>query len=100
MTPAESQLWDLLRGRKFEGLKFRRQAPVAGSVVDFFCPDLKLVIELDGGIHDLRAEEDASRDERLAGAGFTVMRFPNGAFQTNPAVVLDAIRSHAARGRT
>ncbi|WP_374273966.1 endonuclease domain-containing protein [Brevundimonas sp.] len=100
VTHAESQLWDLLRGRKLENLKFRRQAPVAGFVVDFFCAELKLVIELDGGIHDLRTEVDSLRDERLIAAGFKVMRFSNGAFQSNPAVVLDAIRSQTAHVRT
>ena len=85
----------MLRGRQFENLKFRRQTPLAGSVVDFFCAELKLVIELDGGIHDLRKVDDAARDERLRRAGFTVLRFWNNAFATNPSVVLNAIRQHA-----
>lgn len=96
MTSAESILWEILRGRKFQNLKFRRQAPVAGFVVDFLCPDLRLVIELDGGVHDLREVEDAARDERLRLAGYLVLRFRNNAFTTNPNVVLDAIRQHAS----
>ncbi|MDI1326745.1 MAG: endonuclease domain-containing protein [Brevundimonas sp.] len=95
MTGAEDILWEMLRGRRFEDLKFRRQAPVAGFVVDFLCPDLRLVIELDGGVHDLREAEDAARDERIRLAGYTVLRFRNNAFTTNPNLVLDAIRQHA-----
>ena len=94
-TGAESVLWSMLRGRQFENLKFRRQTPVAGFVVDFFCAKLRLVIELDGGVHDLRQTEDAARDAHLRQAGFTVLRFDNNAFATNPSIVLDAIRHRA-----
>lgn len=95
MTSAESIFWAMVRGRQFQDLKFRRQAPVAGFIVDFLCPELRLVIELDGGIHDLREAEDAARDERLRLAGYTVLRFRNNAFTTNPNIVLDAIRRRA-----
>jgi very-short-patch-repair endonuclease len=96
MTSAEVRLWEMLRDRRFEGLKFRRQAPVAGSVADFLCPQLKLVIELDGGVHRLREVEDALRDRKLAEAGFTVLRSGNEAFLRNPNDLLGAIRLHAA----
>ncbi|HWQ86364.1 endonuclease domain-containing protein [Brevundimonas sp.] len=96
MTGAEMRLWALLRGRQFEGLKFRRQTPIAGAIPDFVCPELKLLIELDGGIHDLKIVEDAERDLRLAEAGFTVLRFSNAAFLRNPNIVLEAIRAHSA----
>src|SRR5690606_9968439 len=96
MTLSEQPLWSLLRGRRFEGWKFRRQAPVAGFVADFFCPELKLVIELDGGVHRLREDEDALRDLRITQAGFAVIRFGAEAFLRNPNVVLDAIRLQAA----
>jgi len=85
----------MLRGRQVEGLKFRRQAPVAGSVVDFLCAELKLVIELDGGIHNLTEGDDRIRDDRLREAGFAVLRFRNTAFATDPSVVLNAIRRAA-----
>ena len=99
MTGAESRLWSLLRARRFEGWKVRRQAPVAGFIADFFCPDLKLVIELDGGIHRLKEESDALRDLRIIQAGFAVIRFGNEAFLANPNGVLDAIRLRAAEMR-
>lgn len=98
-TRAEDHLWTLLRGRRFEGLKFRRQAPVAGKIVDFLCPELKLAIELDGGIHDLRVVEDAERDLLIAEAGFLVLRSGNETFLRNPNVLLDAIRIRASEMR-
>ncbi|WP_339915496.1 DUF559 domain-containing protein [uncultured Brevundimonas sp.] len=100
MTGAEAHLWALVRNRQIDGLKFRRQMPVAGAVADFACPELKLVIELDGGVHRLREQADAERDARLAGAGFTVLRFGNETFLRNPNVVLEAIHRHAAVMRT
>ncbi|WP_292061895.1 endonuclease domain-containing protein [Brevundimonas sp. UBA7664] len=98
-THAEDQLWALVRGRRFEGLKFRRQAPVAGKIVDFLCPELKLVVELDGGIHALRIVEDAERELLIAEAGFLVLRSGNEAFLRNPNILLDAIRLRASEMR-
>lgn len=97
MTPAETQLWSLIRNRGFDGWKFRRQAPVAGYVADFLCSDLKLVVELDGGVHRLREQAGAARDQRLTESGFTVLRSTNEAFARNPNILLDAIRLHAAK---
>lgn len=96
MTGVEARLWSLLRARRFDGWKFRRQAPVAGFITDFFCAELKLVIELDGGVHRLKEESDALRDLRITEAGFAVIRFGNETFLKNPNVVLDAIRLRAA----
>lgn len=86
----------MLRNRQVDELKFRRQAPVAGAIADFACHEIKLVIELDGGVHDLHEARDAVRDERLRAAGYTVLRFGNSEFSRNPAVVTEAIRQHAA----
>ncbi|MBX9460979.1 MAG: DUF559 domain-containing protein [Brevundimonas sp.] len=101
MTGAEAKLWAMLRGRRCDGLKFRRHAPTAGAIPDFFCPEIRLAIEVDGGVHRLREHRDAERDARLAAAGFTVLRFANEAFLDNPGLVLAAIRRHveAVRGR-
>ncbi|MDI6623940.1 MAG: endonuclease domain-containing protein [Brevundimonas sp.] len=99
-TMAEDAVWRLLRGRRLGELKFRRQMPIGPYVADFCCPALKLIIELDGGVHVLRIDSDAARDAWLiAKAGFTVLRFDNEAVLNNPAVVLEAIRTHAARAR-
>ncbi|PJA67322.1 hypothetical protein CO157_05210 [Candidatus Peregrinibacteria bacterium CG_4_9_14_3_um_filter_49_12] len=60
-TPAEKALWNLVRNRKFHGLKFRRQAPVGRCIVDFLCSKPWLIIELDGPIHDFSIPEDTDR---------------------------------------
>ena len=84
MTHAERLLWEMVRNRKLDGWKFRRQTVVAGRVVDFFCPELGLVIELDGGVHRLTEAADAERDRRMAEAGFHIVRLSNEAFLHNP----------------
>jgi very-short-patch-repair endonuclease len=73
MTRAEVILWQRLRGRQMRGLKFRRQEPLGNFIADFFCAPAKLVIELDGGSHEGRAEQDALRDAILRAEGYTVL---------------------------
>jgi very-short-patch-repair endonuclease len=77
LTPAEKRLWQALRGSKLGGFKFRRQHPVGSFILDFYCPACKLVIELDGAIHNYQADYDAARTEHLEAYGYTVMRFQN-----------------------
>jgi very-short-patch-repair endonuclease len=64
-TDAETLLWSRLRAHRLMGLKFRRQQPVGPYVVDFYCPEKKLIVELDGGQHLEQAKYDASRDAWL-----------------------------------
>ncbi|MEL6536768.1 MAG: DUF559 domain-containing protein, partial [Bacteroidota bacterium] len=52
LTSAEATLWIFLKGRQLEGKKFRRQPSIGNYIVDFYCPEEQLVIELDGGLHD------------------------------------------------
>jgi very-short-patch-repair endonuclease len=99
MTSTETVFWNLVRDRRLDGLKFRRQTPVAGSVCDFVCLELKLVVELDGGIHRLREAEDGLRDAKLRSAGFAVLRSGNQTFLENPNAFLAAIRHHASNVR-
>ncbi|MBU6372725.1 MAG: DUF559 domain-containing protein [Alphaproteobacteria bacterium] len=76
MSEAERVLWMLLRSRRFEGWKFRRQAPLGRYVVDFFCPAAALVVELDGA-QQANAEQaafDATRTAELQASGIRVMR--------------------------
>lgn len=75
--PAERVLWDALRGRKLNGLRFRQQHAVGPFVLDFYCPSCKLAIEVDGGIHDEQVEQDEHRDRHLAAYGYRVLRFRN-----------------------
>ncbi|APE44510.1 hypothetical protein BOO69_14620 [Sulfitobacter alexandrii] len=72
MTRAEDVLWQALRNRQVAGLKFRRKAPIAGLVVDFFCPAARLVIEITGpGQHAVLL---ARRDAGLQASGYGVLR--------------------------
>ena len=78
-TQAECVLWRLLKGSQVGGLKFRRQHSIGPYVMDFFCPMLKLGIELDGGIHEdmLVHVKDDEKEAFLIDNGITIMRFPN-----------------------
>ena len=79
MTDAERKLWYAVRARRFERLSFRRQTPIGPFIVDFFCPEHRLIVELDGGQHNDEAHKayDARRDAWLRGEGFEVLRFWN-----------------------
>ena len=76
-SDAERRLWRILRGRRLAGFKFRRQFPIGGYIVDFYCIPAKLVVECDGGQHnDEEAKRyDEKRSERLAKLGIGVIRF-------------------------
>jgi very-short-patch-repair endonuclease len=89
-TKAEEALWNLLSNKKFMGLKFRRQHAIALFIVDFYCHSLKLVIELDGSIHDRVdvKERDQFREEQLKNFGLFVVRFSNEIVINRPEEVL------------
>jgi very-short-patch-repair endonuclease len=91
-TYAEQRLWKLLRKTD---LRFRRQAPFGPYVVDFFCHRHRLIVELDGGVHNLTlvAARDDARDAWLTGRGYRVMRFANN---IPPDGVLSAILASVA----
>ena len=91
-TPAEKALWQLLRGRRLEGAKFRRQEPLGPFIVDFVCFEARLVIEADGASHFPKPEIDQARDTWLRAVGYQVLRFPNQEILRNPEQVLDRIR--------
>lgn len=93
MTEAETLLWNILSGKKFEGFKFRRQHIIDQFIVDFVCLKASLIIEVDGRFHDEEAqkEKDASRSEILRSYGFKVIRFTNEAILTNLDSVLNTI---------
>lgn len=69
LTPAERKLWAALRNKKLNGLKFRRQHPIDRFIVDFYCAAHKLVVEVDGDIHDTQPERDAERSALLEQQG-------------------------------
>ena len=76
-TDAERRLWQHLRLRQFAGCKFRRQVPIAGYIADFVCPEMKLIVELDGGQHVEQAAYDARRTHALEAEGYRVLRYWN-----------------------
>ena len=78
-TAAEAAAWALLRNRRCLGLKFRRQHVIRGFIVDFYCPELRLGVEVDGAVHRDRsqAEYDEARSRALATAGIGVVRISN-----------------------
>ena len=70
----EAALWIELRERRLGGWKFRRQQVIAGYIVDFYCAELRLAIEVDGAVHDARGAEDEQRDDDLGALGLGVLR--------------------------
>ena len=76
-TEAEDKLWQSLRGRKLCGHKFRRQHSIERFIVDFYCSEAKLVIEVDGEIHLEQVDQDVARQEWLEAQGHRVIRFSN-----------------------
>ncbi|MFN3998595.1 HsdR family type I site-specific deoxyribonuclease [Algoriphagus sp.] len=78
-TPAEEILWQLLRNRKLNSLKFRRQHQIGHYIVDFYCHEKKLIVELDGEVHNNleRQKHDLIRDKYLTSSGFNIIRFRN-----------------------
>lgn len=79
MTKAEILLWSRIRCRQIENLKFRRQVPLYHYIVDFYCDSLKLIIEIDGEIHNEEHinEYDIERDKDLTDRGFKILHFTN-----------------------
>jgi len=92
MTDAERKLWFLLRDRRLDGAKFRRQAPVGPYIADFVCLRRKVIVEADGGQH-VDSAKDAVRDQWLAREGYRVVRYSNVDILKNPAGVLTDLLS-------
>ncbi|MGD8473381.1 MAG: endonuclease domain-containing protein [Anaerolineae bacterium] len=99
-TDAERLLWSLLRNRQLRGLKFRRQHPLGGYILDSYCHKVKLGIELDGGQHaePEQAVRDAQRTRDLEELGIRVMRFWNHEVLEETRAVLEAIMGAVEEG--
>ena len=97
-TQAEKLLWQELKNKKCGGLKFRRQHPLLKFVVDFYCHEKKLVVEVDGSVHDESdaKERDENRTYEIEQAGLTVIRFRNKEIFQDLRLVLDRIVNIAA----
>ena len=91
MTPSEKILWKHLKANQLNGLHFRRQQIVHGYFADFYCHQHELVVEVDGGIHELQQEYDAEREAYLRAIGFRIIRFTNDEVNRNLKDVLQKI---------
>jgi very-short-patch-repair endonuclease len=90
-TPAEEAMWALLRDRRLAGFKFRRQHHIRGYLVDLSCFAKRLVVELDGPVHDTQKEADAERQAVIESFGYSVLRFTNDEVLQNSDSVLDRL---------
>ena len=99
MTPAEIRLWSRLRGRQMKLLKFRRQHGIGPYIVDFYCPDLSLVIEVDGDVHadENRITRDKERESYLASLGIHVIRYSNNDILKNIDGVLEDLSGRLSK---
>jgi len=88
---AEKILWEELRSGKL-GVKFRRQHPLGQFVLDFYCDEARLAIEVDGPLHDEQVAYDEWRDQQLLAQGLWVLRFPTERIEWNVVLVTDDIR--------
>ena len=77
-TPGEIEMWKALKGRQVLGYKFRRQQPIHRFIVDFYCRELKLAIEIDGRSHDFKIEADQERQHIIEQFGVIFLRFSEG----------------------
>ena len=90
-TLGEILLWKKLKGKQCFGFDFHRQKPILNYIVDFYCPKLNLIIEIDGYSHNFKAEEDKQRDIELTRLGFTILRFSEGDVRNNLDLVLNSL---------
>lgn len=91
-TDAERLLWQRLKAKQINGLKFRRQEQIGRFIADFVCYEKSIIIEADGSQHALEEEKDAERTQWLNSQGFTVLRFWNNEILTNIEGVMEVIR--------
>ena len=95
-TEAEKILWENLRDKRLDGIKFRRQHPMDKYVVDFFTQKYKFAIELDGGYHEEKSQkiQDADREENIASQNILLIRFSNEEVLYSLETVLNTIRTY------
>ena len=92
-TLSEVLLWNLLKSRQIRGYQFLRQRPIGNYIVDFYCKELNLAIEIDGITHDCKLEEDEKREMELESFGVKFLRFQDGDVKQNLEGVFIAIEN-------
>ncbi len=93
-TSAEAELWQYLKAKQVCNLKFRRQHSINNYILDFYCPAIKLGIELDGEYHIYNEEYDVKRDKELELLGIIICRFENSIVFQHPALIISEIKNH------
>ena len=95
MPKAEVYLWMYLKGKQISGYKFRRQYSVGSYIIDFYCPALKLAVEVDGDVHERynRTSKDKRRQNMLESLGIEFLRFTNQDIYEDMTVVLNKIKT-------
>ncbi len=92
-TPAEAKLWQAVRQKQLQGRKWRRQAMIGPYIADFYCPELRLIIEVDGATH-AEPGDDTIRSAWLQLQGLTILRFWNNEVMGNLPGVLEKIAAY------
>lgn len=95
----QTALWHEVRANKL-GIRFRRQQIIQGFIVDFYCHNSALVVEVDGDIHDLQQEEDVRREKALSALGLKIVRFRNDEVVRDVSAVVGRIKEAIAVSQT
>ena len=90
-TPAEKKLWEKVKNKQLLGFKFRRQHTIDRFIVDFYCGQARLIVEVDGSVHEYTQEEDAIRQEYLESLELRVIRFTNSEVLNSVEMVVEQI---------
>ena len=96
-TPGEIELWKLLNRKQLMGFDFDRQKPINNFIVDFYCKQLKLAIEIDGRSHDFKLSYDLSRENKLNSLCVNILRFSEEDAKSNPDHCVNEIKSWAMK---
>jgi len=102
MTPCERTFWNAVRGRSISGVKFRRQHPFQGYILDFYAPEIALAVEIDGDVHDdpERKQYDLWHEGILNASGLKIIRFQNAEIAVNLPSVLARLQEAIAELRS
>jgi very-short-patch-repair endonuclease len=96
-TPSEAILWQAVRGRKLDGVRFRRQPPIGPFIVDFAAMKERLVVEIDGGVHETQVEADRERQQLIESVGFRFVRLKSELVEHQLPSALAVIRQALGR---
>ncbi len=97
-APSEALLWDAVRRKQVKGFKFRRQQPIGSFVVDFYCDEAGLIVEVDGPIHKFQQAKDRERQDILESLGLTVLRLSADEVEADIAAAVSRIEAELPDG--